>query len=190
MLPRCPIPATTASVPQSYLDQSQQHLRWVRLAPPSLPDGADCEGDGSSMASSGGGGGGGRSHCVTLDSRMRLDRTLVRAVMRDVPGGNLPVASRSQRASIRTRRSNVTFGRLAPMVTASSGVPSWDRTTPNWWTTVGGLLRRNPGRDSQTGMMLDRILAHACRSWFRRFRAPVHVSLLAGAIRSQRTRRC
>ena len=39
------------------------------------------------------------------------------------------------------------------------------------------LIRDN---DTQTAMMLDRVLAVVCREWFRRFRAPVpHVSLIS-----------
>ena len=41
--------------------------------------------------------------------------------------------------------------------------------------------------DTQTGMMLDRVLAMACRLWFRRFRAAVaHPGLITRAMMQPR----
>lgn len=77
---------------------------------------------------------------------MRLDKTLVRNVMREVTGTD----------------------------------PDGDRFIGRIFMGPNNQFMHD--NDSQTGMMLDRVLAHACRSWYRRFRAPlVHCALLTRA---------
>ena len=84
-----------------------------------------------------------KSQCVSLGSRMRLDRTLVRNVMREV----------------------------------TSSDPDGDRFIGRVF--LGPNNRMVSDNDTQTGMMLDRVLALACRNWYRRFRAPMaHASLV------------
>ena len=88
-------------------------------------------------------GNGRKTQCVSLGSRMRLDRTLVRNVMRDVTNSD----------------------------------PDGDRFIGRVF--MGPNNRMVSDNDTQTGMMLDRVLSMACRQWFRRFRAPVaHASLI------------
>ena len=96
----------------------------------------------------------GQSHrkpqCVSLGSRMRLDRTLVRNVMREV----------------------------------TSSDPDGDRLLGRVFT--GPNNRMVSDNDTQTGMMLDRVLAMACRQWYRRFRAPVAHSVMITRVLMQR----
>jgi hypothetical protein len=76
-------------------------------------------------------------HCVSLDARMRLDKNLVRNVMREVTGTD----------------------------------PDGDRFVGRVFMGPNNTVLTD--NDSQTGIMLDRVLAYACRWWFRRFRAPL-----------------
>ena len=89
----------------------------------------------------------GRSQCVSLGSRMRLDRMLVRNVMREVTNSD----------------------------------PDGDRFIGRVF--LGPNNRLMSDNDTQTGMMLDRVLALVGRQWIRRFRAPIpHCALVTRAM--------
>lgn len=84
----------------------------------------------------------GRYQCVSLGTRMRLDRMLVRNVMREVTNTD----------------------------------PDGDRFIGHMFLAPNNRLTSD--NDTQTGMMLDRVLALVCRRWLRRFRAPLPHSAL------------
>ena len=95
---------------------------------------------------------------------MKLDSTLVRNVMRDVT------------QTVRT-----------PLVVH----PGWCGTDPDGDRFVGHVFlgpnnQLMSDNDTQTGMMLDRVLAWVHRHWFRRFRAPLaHAALMTRAMMQQ-----
>ena len=88
-----------------------------------------------------------RRPCVSLGTRMRLDRMLVRNVMREV--------------------TNID--------------PDGDRFIGHVFLGPNNHIISD--NNTQTGMMLDRVLAMVCRLWFRRFRAPLmHYALVTRAL--------